>query len=85
MSRLLNVLSPWASQRVWAERGLSGLDSCLQDVRYAARSMRARPGFTLITISEPRSPKGEWRLYPGSAYLACCWRASAWPESLRRR
>ena len=45
MSRFLNVLSPWASQGVWQERGLPGLDSCLQDVRYAVRSMRARPRF----------------------------------------
>ena len=26
MSRFLTVLSPWASQRVWEQRGLSGLD-----------------------------------------------------------
>jgi macrolide transport system ATP-binding/permease protein len=50
MNRLLNAFSPWASQGVREEHGLSGLDSCLQDVRYAVRSMRARPGFTLITV-----------------------------------
>src|ERR1035441_1413925 len=50
MSRFLNVFSPRTSQGVWVERGLPGFDSCWQDVRYALRSMGARPGITLTTI-----------------------------------
>ena len=50
MNRLLNVAFPSAKQGAWEERGLSGLDSCLQDVRYAIRGIHTNPSFTLITV-----------------------------------
>jgi len=39
-----------ALEAVRDERGLPGLSSFLQDVRYALRGMRMNPGFTLVTV-----------------------------------